>query len=152
MSSKKKIIIVCCILGAIVLLPILVITGIIILGIVAAIAIPQFAKTQDRFEQLTYEAQQTVAQSLKQSLTSGCAIYVAQQREAPEKFSDFITLQGPAIEAKTLTLESVKKEIIEPDSQSDLDGKSFEMEFNSGYKVTYILGDKCEIGMTSIDK
>lgn len=75
-----------------------------IIGILAAVAVP-------RFQNLTSQAEDSVARSLLQSLQSSAAIYVAQQRVPPVIFTDFITGSGQANGAMTLTLENVQAQI-----------------------------------------
>lgn len=71
-----------------------------IIGILAAVAVP-------RFQNLTSQAEDSVARSLLQSLQSSAAIYVAQQRVPPVIFSDFVATSGAASGAMTLTLQNV---------------------------------------------
>ena len=129
--QKKKIILITC--GVLAGLSVLFVAGMLLIGILAAILIPQMAKSDYN------QVNETVAKSLLQSLQSSAAIYVAQQRLLPEKFSDYVVIKGYAQEPYTLTLDNVSDLINEPDDQSDLNGNSFDIIFKDGYEGTYYL-------------
>lgn len=71
-----------------------------IIGILAAVAVPKFTD-------LTKSAEGSVANSLLSSMQTSAAIYVAQQRVPPTKFSDFVTSGTTASTAYTLSLSNV---------------------------------------------
>lgn len=75
-----------------------------IIGILAAAAVPKFTN-------LTSSAQQTLAKGLMKSLQSSSSIYIAQQRVAPTKFSDFVVASGDLTGGATLSLENVKGQL-----------------------------------------
>lgn len=100
-----------------------------IIGILAAVAVPKFIN-------ITGKAQESVAQSLLQSLQSSAAIYVAQQRVPPTQFSDFVVASGAASSTHTLTLENVKGQL---NGNSATIADPLVLNFTSGGTATYYL-------------
>lgn len=129
-TAKTVLIIVLAVGGAVFLL----FMAVVVLGIIAAIAIPHFLKHQSTADS------ETIARSLLQSMQSASAIYVAQQQVPPDTFSNFLVIdQYVDNPAHTLTLENVKDLINEPDNQLVLESNEFHMVFNDGYEVIYYL-------------
>ncbi|MEW5821750.1 MAG: hypothetical protein AB1782_16265 [Cyanobacteriota bacterium] len=112
---------------------------VIIIGIVASIAIPAFISKSTKPQQVIIRTDESTARSILQSLQSSAAIYVAQQRDVPEKFSDFLILDGATSGSQVMTLSHIRSQFSKPDSEYDLDSNVFEMDFYSGLKATYYL-------------
>jgi len=103
----------------------------IIFCIFAAIMIPQFVKLSDKMP---------VANNITMSLNSAEAIYIAQNKKVPKKFSDFVCLTSSPKGKQVLTLMNLREVIKEPDTEEDLKGNTFEMTFkNAPLRVNYSL-------------
>lgn len=130
MFKNKTVTIILIILG---LVSMVIFTMLLFCAIMAAISVP-------RFQKLTQEAQVSIANSIEQSLQTAAAIYVAQQRKPPKKFSDFVILKGHAYGQYTMTFNNINAQISEPSEQKDLDTNKLEIDFkNSHVKATYYL-------------
>lgn len=77
------------------------------------------------------------AKSVRQSLESSVAIYVAQQRTKPETFSDFVVADGEATGGTTLSLAKVQGCLLKP--QKSIQGNEFTLHFRDNTKATYYL-------------
>lgn len=100
-----------------------------IIGILAATAVPKFTN-------LTNRAQETVAQSMLQSLQTSAAIYVAVQRVPPSTFSDFVVASGGATGQNILTLENVRGQLT---GGTATISNPLVLKFTNGGTATYYL-------------
>lgn len=103
-----------------------------IIGILAAVAVPRFAN-------LTSSAEQSVAESVLQSLQSSAAIYVAEQRQVPGAFSNFVVATGPASAGKTMSLQAVTPQLNGGASGASVGTGTLALTFKGGGKATYYL-------------
>lgn len=84
----------------------------------------------------TNQAPITLAKSLLQSMQSSTAIYFAQQRVPPDKFSDFLQKSGEVTGSSTLTLEYIKDKITKIE---DTSATQTSITFEGSVKATYYL-------------
>lgn len=82
---------------------------------------------------LTEKASSFVAQSVLQSLQSGAAIYVAQEKITPDVFSDFTISKGEISRPATITLENVDCTV------EGLKTKEMKLSFEPRNEATYYL-------------
>ena len=101
-----------------------------IIGILAAVAVP-------RFSDLAGSAEQAVAESVLSSLQSSAAIYVAEQRQIPTQFADFVVAQGQPVAPQTMTLENVVGQLQGGAAPAIAD--PLVLTFKSGGVATYTL-------------
>jgi prepilin-type N-terminal cleavage/methylation domain-containing protein len=103
-----------------------------IIGILASVAVP-------RFVNLTKDVEQAALEQFMQSLKTSAAIYVAEQRNSPQVFSDFVTTgnaQPPYTLTTSLLEDSANFVSINP---PDLNGTQLTVTMKSGAVINYFL-------------
>lgn len=100
-----------------------------IIGILAAVAIP-------RFGNITSTAEHSLAENTLKSLRSAITFYIAEQKEMPAQFSDFVVVSGSATGAKTLSLQRTLTHL---KTNPTLSGNVTTLEFKGGGKAKYYI-------------
>ena len=109
---------------------------VIVLGILAAVVIPQFADA-------TGETYDVVAKSFHRALTSGIAVYLSAQKKFPSSFWSWVSYGGDGSDLNAVFINgTIRSQLTNPTADvGSNDGKTITLNFKNGLKAVYTISD-----------
>jgi len=115
---------------------------VIILGILAAIVVPQFASASN-------PAYQTVAKSVEEALRSGVAMYLKTTHRFPSSFDQWVSYGGTGSNQNFVFIgNSIRSQLADPNALVGTTSQTIVLQFKNGLTGTYHIDSNGNITAT----
>ena len=111
---------------------------VVIIGVIAAIAIPRIGRLHAR-------AYLNTAQRLEKELENGLAVYVAEHKEFPSDFTDYVAQKPEPGDAYFVNVTSLRRQLADPKADVFVDSKTIRLKFKNGLVAKYTIDSEGNI-------